>query len=515
MHLLIVSTGDPHIGHAYTMIIADVLARHKRNNGSNVMFLTGTDEYGMKIEQTAHSQGKTPADLVEENSNKFRRLATAVNCSHDRFIRTTESSHRLAVQKLWLQLQQSGHIYLDTYKGWYSIRDETFYSQEELIDGKAPTGAPVEWVEEESYFFRLSAWTQSLLEHYQTHPDFVSPPGRMKELLALVTSKGQLDDVSISRTSFTWGIPVPPQPSGTSPKEHVVYVWLDALVNYISALHYGEDSSSPLMKQFWPADVQIIGKDILRFHAVLWPALLLAVGLPPPRMLLAHGWWTMDGQKMSKSVGNVIDPIALVDAYGSDYLRYFLLAETPTGSDGDFSMEAFARRINGDLCDVYGNLVQRVMSMAHKHCEQSIPIPTLPLLACDEELLAEAVAAAEMCTSQYLPRGDIHRMIASIMAVARSGNKYAEQQAPWKLRKTDTARMHTTLYVLIELIRRLAIMLEPIIPDSTKDVFTQLNITTQGLSMSSLSDRLEGGQPIPKPTPIFKKIDTENLLMTK
>ena len=460
LKLIFAFSGEPHLGHAYTMILADVLARHKRMSGSNVTLLTGTDEYGQKIEQAAKSQDKSPLALVEENSNKFRALATAVGCSHDKFIRTTEKNHGLAVQKLWRELQESGNIYLGTYKGWYSVRDETFYTEEELVGGLAPTGAPVEWVEEESYFFRLSAWTDKLIQHYEEHPQFVVPEGRMRELRAMLAVKGRLDDVSISRTSFSWGIRVPRDP-GDRPdiiadREHVVYVWMDALVNYISALQYGESSSSPLMLRFWPADVQVIGKDILRFHAVLWPALLLAAGLQPPRMLLAHGWWTMDGQKMSKSVGNVVDPFALVDSYGADYLRYFLLAETPTGNDGDFSHEAFVRRVNGDLCDVFGNLIQRVLSMAYKHCHQRVPAPALPLLPCDEALLAEAGTLDEVCMSQCLPRGDIHRMIGTILAVARSGNKYAEQHAPWKLRKTDTERMGTTLYVLIELIRRLA-----------------------------------------------------------
>jgi methionyl-tRNA synthetase len=495
------------------MIIADAIARYNRSNGSKVMLLTGTDEYGLKIEKTAHELGKTPYAMVEENSAKFKSLALAVNCSYDRFIRTTEGGHHKTVHHIWEKLNDNGHIYLGTYKGWYSIRDETFYTEGELVDGLAPTGADVHWVEEESYFFRLSAFTNRLLDHYEKCPGFVHPDGRMKELKSMLAAKGQLDDVSISRTSFSWGIKVPsssPSSSTTaSCKQHVVYVWLDALVNYLSALQCGVTAPPPassLMEQFWPADMHVIGKDILRFHAVLWPAVLLAADLPLPRSILAHGWWTMDGQKMSKSIGNVVDPFALVDRYGADYLRYFLLAETPTGSDGDFSEEALHRRINSDLCDAFGNLVQRVLSMAHKHCEQRVPLPCLPLLPCDEELLREGEQLLDVCREQCLPAGDLHRLLGVVLGVARAGNRYADQQAPWKLRKTDPDRMRTSLYVLIELVRKISVALEPVVPASAQAVFQQVNVPENLRTLRSIAQRMEGGQSIDAPSPIFRKI---------
>jgi len=335
--------GQPHLGHAYTSVAADVIARFQRKCGRDVYFLTGTDEHGQKVQTSANAAGKTPKEFADEVSATFRRLSDHLQCTYDRFIRTTDADHIATAQALWRKMEDNGDIYLGAYEGWYSIRDEAFYAEEELVDGKAPTGAPVEWVKEESYFFRLSKYSEPLLELYKNNPDFVGPDGRIREVISFVSQEGGLRDLSISRTTFDWGIPVPNNP------KHVMYVWMDALTNYITALEYPKSIGNVgSVWRYWPADLHIVGKDILRFHTVYWPAFLMAAGLAPPKKVFAHGWWTVDGEKMSKSLGNVIDPFVLLERYNVDYVRYFLTAEVSFGGDGDFSIDSFARyKFNG------------------------------------------------------------------------------------------------------------------------------------------------------------------------
>ncbi len=356
----------PHIGHAYTTLACDTIARFARLDGRRVHFLTGTDEHGQKVEKAAADAGVAPQAFTDRVSGRFRELARVMAVSNDDFIRTTEPRHLAGVQALWRELVRRDQIYLGRYAGWYSVRDETYFAESELVDGMAPTGAPVEWVEEPSYFFRLSAWQEPLLRLYEERPDFILPPSRRNEVISFV--KGGLQDLSVSRTSFSWGIPVPDDP------EHVVYVWLDALTNYMTALGY-PDTGAEAYRTFWPADVHVVGKDILRFHAIFWPAFLLAAGLEPPRRVFAHGWWTNEGKKISKSLGNVIDPVQLIETYGLDQTRYFLLREVPFGNDGDFSREAMVTRMNHDLANDYGNLVQRVLSMIQRNCDARVPAP--------------------------------------------------------------------------------------------------------------------------------------------
>src|SRR5215470_6179103 len=357
---------SPHIGHAYTTLSCDVLARFMRLDGYDVHFLTGTDEHGQKVEKSAAAAGLDPQAFTDRVSAEFKALAEKLNCSFDNFIRTTEPRHTRSCQALWQKLVEAGDIYLGSYAGWYAVRDEAFYAESELVDGKAPTGADVEWVEEPSYFFRLSAWQDRLLAFYEANPDCIGPRSRRNEVMSFV--KSGLLDLSVSRTSFKWGVPVPGDPA------HIMYVWLDALINYITATGF-PDLESATYKRFWPADLHMVGKDILRFHAVYWPAFLMAAELPPPRRVFAHGWWTNEGQKISKSLGNIIDPLKLIERYGLDPVRYFLMREIPFGQDGDFSHRAMVQRMNGDLANDFGNLAQRVLSMIAKNCGGVLPVP--------------------------------------------------------------------------------------------------------------------------------------------
>ncbi len=360
----------PHIGHAYTTLACDAVARFKRLDGYDVRFLTGTDEHGQKVEKSARRAGKEPRPFTDEVSENFRGLARAMNFSNDDFIRTTEPRHIRASQAIWTALMDAGQIYLGTYAGWYAVRDEAFYAEDEVVEGAdgrkhAPSGAEVEWVEEPSYFFRLSEWQQPLLRHYEANPDFIAPPARRNEVLSFV--KSGLRDLSVSRTSFKWGVPVP------NDADHVIYVCLDALTNYITAVGY-PDTPGETYATYWPADLHMVGKDILRFHAVYWPAFLMGAGLAPPKRVFAHGWWTNEGRKISKSLGNIIDPLWLIERYGLDQVRYFLLREVPFGNDGDFSHRAMVGRINGDLANDFGNLAQRVLSMIAKD-DGAVPVP--------------------------------------------------------------------------------------------------------------------------------------------
>ena len=495
--------GEPHLGHAYTSVAADVIARFERKDGKDVYFLTGTDEHGQKVQQSAEKASQSPQEFADTVSDKFRSLTDVMGCSPDDFIRTTEDRHKAGVMELWKRLEEKGFIYLGAYEGWYSIRDEAFYTEAELVDGKAPTGAEVEWVKEESYFFKLSAFTDPLLELYKTNPSFVGPDGRRNEVVAFVGQEGGLKDLSISRTTFDWGVPVPDN------SEHVVYVWLDALTNYISALGYPNMGANEKMAKFWPADVHIVGKDILRFHAVFWPAFMMAADLPLPKRIFSHGWWTRDGEKMSKSVGNVVDPFELVEQYGLDFVRYFLCSEVPFGNDGDFSREAFVLRINSQLANELGNLVQRVVTLVWKNCDGVIPEPESELLPEDEELIEAAAQAMTLCR-EHMQRQALHKMVDAVIGVARLSNKYIDTHAPWALKKTDVPRMKTVLYTLSEVIRRMAVMLEPVIPTSCAKILDLLGCEEDLRTFASVQHgRIAPGTPVTKPTPIFPRLEMD------
>jgi methionyl-tRNA synthetase len=435
----------PHLGHTYTTIACDVLARFKRLDGYNVKFLTGTDEHGLKVHQAAEKAGVTPKEFTDRVSQNFRDLIPVMNYSNDDFIRTTEERHKKSCQHLWNTLVENGNIYLDKYAGWYAVRDEAYYAEDELTEGPngkkiAPSGAEVEWMEEESYFFRLSAWQDKLLDLYERNPSFVMPETRFNEVKSFV--KGGLKDLSVSRTNFDWGVPVP----GNS--KHVMYVWIDALTNYITALGY-PDTTTDDFKKFWPEAIHMVGKDILRFHAVYWPAFLMAAGVAPPKRVFAHGWWTIEGQKMSKSLGNVISPYDLVDKYGVDASRYFLLRENPFGQDGDFSHTNAMLRINNDLANGLGNLAQRTLSFIYKNCEGKIPAPS-ELTAEDKDMLDHAQKRMIETVRRELDVQRFHKALEAIWAVVDQANGYIDAQAPWALKKTDTVRMGTVLYVLSE-----------------------------------------------------------------
>ena len=490
----------PHIGHAYTTLACDVLARFKRLDGFDVRFLTGTDEHGQKVEKSAEIAGVSPQTLADANSANFRQLAGRMGCSNDDFIRTTEPRHAAACRKLWEDLVARGEIYLGHYEGWYSVRDEAFYSEDELVPGpnggkQAPTGAPVDWVKEPSYFFRLSAWQDRLLAWYDANPDCIAPNSRRNEVLSFV--KGGLQDLSVSRTSFTWGIPVP------GDTDHVMYVWLDALTNYISAIGYPETEGD--YAKWWPADLHMVGKDIVRFHAVFWPAFLMAAGLQPPKRVFAHGWWTNEGQKISKSVGNVIDPLELIDQYGLDPVRYFLLREVPFGNDGDFSHRAMVGRMNSELANDYGNLAQRVLSMVGKNCGAAVPQHG-EFTAEDHEML-DAAHGLLPRVRDALDRQMFHEALETIWVIIRAGNVYVDRQAPWALKKTDPDRMGTVLWVLAETIRSLALMTQPFMPDASARLLDFVNVPQNQRSFAFIGSHyaLKPGTPLPAPVGVFPR----------
>jgi len=491
----------PHIGHAYTSLACDVIARWHRLDGRRVRFLTGTDEHGQKVEKAARSAGMDPQAFTDRVSERFRELAGLLDLSPDDFIRTTEARHVRGVQAFWRRLAENGQIYLGKYAGWYSVRDEAYYAESELVDGRAPTGAPVEWVEEPSYFFRLSAWQERLLAFYEAHPDFVLPQSRYNEVVSFV--RGGLTDLSVSRTTFSWGVPVPDDPA------HVVYVWLDALTNYITALGY-PDTEGELFRTFWPADLHVIGKDILRFHAVYWPAFLMAAGLEPPRRVFAHGWWTNEGQKISKSLGNVIDPHQLVARYGLDQTRYFLLREVPFGQDGDFRHEAMVRRINHDLANDYGNLAQRVLSMIARNCEGRVPEPD-GFTVDDDELLGRAHGLLQR-TREAMREQALHRALEAIFEVVGEANRYVDAMAPWALRRTDPGRMRTVLWTLAETIRHVAVLTQPFVPRASAKLLDQLGVPPNRRDFSTLGPNgtpLVPGTPLPKPEGVFPRWQEE------
>jgi len=493
----------PHIGHAYTTLACDVLARFMRLDGREVFFLTGTDEHGQKVEKSARKAGEAPKDFTDRVSENFRELAQVMNYSYDQFIRTTEERHYRAAQALWEKLLAAGDIYLDKYAGWYAVRDEAFYGEDELTrteDGRliAPSGAEVEWVEEPSYFFRLSAWQERLLAFYEANPDFVGPDSRRNEVISFV--KGGLRDLSVSRTTFSWGIPVPKDPA------HIMYVWLDALTNYITAIGYPEVEGESF-RRFWPADLHMVGKDILRFHAVYWPAFLMAAGVPAPKRVFAHGWLLNRGEKMSKSLGNVLKPQELVATYGLDPLRYYLLREVPFGSDGYIGHESMVARINGDLANDFGNLAQRVLSMIAKNCGGQVPAPGAPAEA-DRALLDKAAGLLPRLRELYGQQA-FHRALEATWQVVGDANRYVDEQAPWALRKTDPARMATVLWTLAETVRRLALLTQPVMPDAMTKMLDQLAVPAEARGFAALETALEAGAPLPAPSGVFPRFVEE------
>ena len=484
----------PHIGHAYTSIVADCIARYHRMFGKNVHFLTGTDEHGQKVASTAEKNCMKTIEFADYNSAKFRTMTPEFNLSNDDFIRTTETRHIEAAQGFWNKLKENGYIYLSSYSGWYSVRDEAFYQESELVEGKAPTGAPVEWVEEPSYFFSLSKFEDKLLQFYEENPDFIWPKSRKNEVVNFV--KSGLKDLSVSRTTFTWGVPVP------GDEKHVMYVWLDALTNYISALGYPNENAEK-MQNFWPADIHLVGKDILRFHAVYWPAFLMAAALALPKQVVAHGWCTNEGQKISKSLAHVIDPAELVSHYGLDQVRYFMLREVPFGQDGNYSKLSATRRVNSELANNIGNLAQRTLTMVQKNCEGRIPVKheTHDLIKQIEELSAEYF---ELFESHLF-----HEALECIVNIGNLANAYIDEMAPWKLKKENPEMMNTVLHHLIYAIRVIAILLKPIIPNSADKLLEIIGEDSGFISFKNLTDSLEEGKMLPLPQIVFNRIEEE------
>ncbi|HEX2117184.1 MAG TPA: methionine--tRNA ligase [Alphaproteobacteria bacterium] len=499
----------PHIGHAYTTLACDVLARFKRLDGYRVHFLTGTDEHGQKVEKAAAQAGMDPQAFTDKVSQNFRDLAKAMNISNDDFIRTTEARHKLASQAIWKALERNGDIYLGKYAGWYAVRDEAFYGEDELTTGpdgkkRAPSGAEVEWVEEPSYFFRLSAWQDRLLKFYDENPGFIAPPSRRNEVVSFV--RQGLTDLSVSRTTFNWGVKVPDAPG------HIMYVWLDALTNYITAVGYPE-TESELFKAFWPADLHMVGKDILRFHAVYWPAFLMAAGIKPQKRVFAHGWWTVEGQKMSKSLGNVISPHDMIAKYGLDPVRYFLLREVPFGQDGDFSQRAMVGRLNGDLANDLGNLAQRVLSFVQKNAGAAVPQPGA-FTPADHKMLDDARNLLTIVRAE-LEEQAFHKALDALWQVVGAANRYVDEQAPWTLRKTDTGRMSTVLYVLMETLRRLAILIQPFMPQSMAKLLDQLAVPEAARNFAALDKALLPGTGLPAAQGIFPRYVEEGAVAAK
>ena len=488
----------PHIGHAYTSLACDVLARWKRLDGFEVFFLTGTDEHGQKVEKAAEVAGCDPQSFTDRVSLAFRDMAGAMGISNDDFIRTTEPRHKLATAELWRRLQAAGDIYLGGYEGWYAVRDEAFYDESELTtrpDGTrvAPSGAPVEWVVEPSYFFRLSAWQDRLLAFYDRHPDFIAPASRRNEVLSFV--RGGLKDLSVSRTSFRWGIPVPGDPG------HVMYVWLDALNNYVTATGW-PDPDAP-RAGFWPADLHLVGKDIVRFHAVYWPAFLMAAGLAPPKRVFAHGWWTIEGEKMSKSLGNVIAPADLVAAYGLDPVRFFLLREVPFGNDGDFSRRALVQRLNGELANDLGNLAQRTLSLIARNCAGLLPARGQP--SEEDAAILAAAGALPAVLRDKIDRQAFHEALEEVWKVVRAGNGYIDRQAPWALKKTDPERMAAVLRVLADVLRLIATVLQPFMPGSAGKMLDQLGVPAAARDLAALATPLADATALPPPQGVFPR----------
>ncbi|MEO8175563.1 MAG: methionine--tRNA ligase [Sphingomicrobium sp.] len=487
--------GRPHIGHAYEAIAADVIARFQRSRGRDVRFQTGTDEHGLKMVQAAREAGLEPCDYSAKMSNVFQEMCDLLEVKYDRFLRTSEADHYRASQAIWAAMEAKGDLYVGRYEGWYSVRDEAFYDESELTAGEggeklSPQGSPVEWTAEESWFFKLSAYQQPLLDHYAADPHFIQPDSRRNEVLRFV--EGGLSDLSISRTSFDWGVPAPGHPG------HVMYVWLDALTNYITGLGYPDQTE--LFERYWPADVHLIGKDVVRFHAVYWPAFLMSAGIALPKMVYGHGFLLSSGEKMSKSVGNVVDPFALADSFGVDALRYFLLREVPFGQDGSYSPEAIVNRVNAELANSFGNLAQRTLSMIFKNLDGIIPAPgEAPE---DRELLAVVDAAVDTDVPEAFERFAFSVGIEAWLKAVFACNAFVDAQAPWALRKTDPARMTAVLGTLALAVRRLAEAIAPVTPGSAERLI-------------ALIESGSGGAAIAQPVPIFPRLELEPADATK
>jgi methionyl-tRNA synthetase len=496
--------GEPHIGHAYEYIATDAIARFKRLDGFDVRFLTGTDEHGLKMVETAAAEGIPTAELARRNSDVFQRLQEGLNISFDRFIRTTNADHHEASKEIWRRMSAAGDIYLDIYSGWYSVRDERFFVESEtrlLDDGTrmaVETGAPVTWTEEQTYFFRLSAYADKLLAHYEANPDFIAPEVRRNEVVSFVS--GGLRDLSISRTSFDWGVQVPEHP------DHVMYVWVDALTNYLTGVGY-PDTESELFRRYWPADLHMIGKDIIRFHTVYWPAFLMSAGIELPQRVFAHGFLLNRGEKMSKSVGNVIDPITLIDRFGVDQVRYFLLREVPFGQDGSYSEEAIITRINTDLANELGNLAQRSLSMVAKNLGGVVPEPG-EFSAADTELLKTAEGLLERVRASFDGQA-MHLALEAIWLMLGEANKYFSAQQPWVLRKSesdaDQARFRTVLYTTCEAVRIAALLVQPVMPESAAKMLDLLGQTEDQRAFTAIDARLAPGTVLPAPTGVFPR----------
>ena len=498
-------SAKPHMGHAYSSIIADFFARFKRIDGYKVHFLTGTDEHGLKIQRSAEKKGIDTLEFCNEISQTFRDLSKTLNLTNTDFIRTTEKRHQESVQYLWKELEKNDDIYLSKYSGWYSVSDEAFYNEDEIeeIDGKkiaVLSKSSVEWIEEESYFFRLSKWQQPLLDYYKNNPDFISPESRKNEVVSFV--KGGLKDLSVSRKTFSWGIKVPDN------NEHIIYVWLDALTNYISALNY-PNKEDKLYKEFWPANIHLIGKDILRFHAVYWPAFLLAAKIELPKKIYGHGWILSDNEKMSKSKGNILDPLEIINQYGLDPLRYYLIKEVSFGNDGNISQERLEDCINSDLANNFGNLCQRVTAFAIKNCNSKIPND---IKFNDEDFIILNKYKDNLTTIRdKIDDQNINFYIDYIVKSLFEANKYFNDQEPWK-KKDDQVRLNTIVYTTLEIVRKISFMLFPIIPESSLKALKIFNIKENQIELSSIQNHkyLEEGSSINKIDILFKKIEKNN-----
>jgi methionyl-tRNA synthetase len=495
--------GKPHIGHAYEAIAADVMARFKRLQGFDVRFQTGTDEHGLKMAQKARELGTTPKELCDEMSQHFIDMCDGLNVRYDVFLRTTEPRHHAASQELWRRMEANGDLYLDRYEGWYSIRDEAYYDESELVEGEggaklSPQGTPVEWTVEESWFFRLSAYGDRLLALYEEQAGFLRPESRRNEIARFV--EGGLRDLSVSRTSFDWGVRVP------GSDEHVMYVWVDALTNYLTGLGFPDETAE--FAKWWPADLHLIGKDIVRFHAVYWPAFLMSAGLPVPRQVFGHGFLLNRGQKESKSVGNVTDPIALAERYGVDTLRYFLLREVAFGQDGSYSPEAIVTRANAELANSFGNLVQRVLSFIAKNCGGSFTA-SAPVLEADAALRAKVSAACREELPAAFDRLAFSVGIEAWMQAVFACNQYVDEQAPWALRKTDPARMERVLATLCGCIRDLAVVISPVVPSASAKMLDALCIPADARDLAALAagDPALGAIRVENPAPAFPRLE--------
>ena len=498
-------SAKPHMGHAYSSIIADFFARFKRIDGFNVHFLTGTDEHGLKIQRAAENKNIGPQEFCDQISQTFRDLSITLNLSNTDFIRTTEDRHKKTVQHLWSMLEKNDDIYLSKYSGWYSVSDEAFYSEDEIVEKNGTkiantSGSTVEWIEEESYFFRLSKWQDKLLDYYEKHIDFISPNTRKKEVVNFV--KSGLKDLSISRRAFSWGIKVPNNP------DHVIYVWLDALTNYISALNY-PDTNNVLFKKFWPASVHLIGKDILRFHAVYWPAFLMAAKIPLPKKIYGHGWILSGDEKMSKSKGNILDPLDIINTYGLDPLRYYLIKEVSFGNDGNISQDKLEDCINSDLANNYGNLCQRVTAFAEKNC--SLKIPENKDFNVDDLIILNKFTDNLSNIRDEIDRQNINYYIDFIVSALFEANKYFNDQEPWK-KKDDRQRLNTIVYTSLEVIRKISFMLYPIIPDSIEKALKIFNLSSEDIKLESIASHtyLKSGNELKKIDILFKKVEKKN-----